>query len=148
MHTQRVEEWMSAPPIVASPTTTIAEAQRLMEQHCVRRLPVVQDGRLVGIVSWGDLRAAQPSAATTLSVYEWCALLRQATIAGCMTHNPITIAPDAPVLEAARQMLAHKIGGLPVVTGGRLVGVISETDLLRLLLADETRLAELAVGGR
>ena len=146
MHTQRVQAWMSAPPIVVPPTTTIAEAQRLMEQHHVRRLPVIQDGWLVGIVTWGDLRAAQPSAATTLSIYEWRLLLQQVTIASCMTHSPITIAPDAPVLQAARQMLTHKIGGLPVVTGERVVGVITETDLLRLLLADETRLAELTAG--
>jgi CBS domain-containing protein len=119
-----------------------------MEQHSVRRLPVVQDDRLVGIVTRGDLRAAQPSAAAALSAYEWRMLLRQATVAACMTHNPVTIAPDAPVLEAARQMLACKIGGLPVVRGKRLVGVITETDLLRLLVADETRLDELAVGER
>jgi CBS domain-containing protein len=146
MYTQRVEDWMSTPPIVVSPTTTIEEAQRLMQQHRVRRLPVVQDGRLVGIVTRGDLRVEQRSAATTLSVYEWRALLQQLTIASCMTHSPITIAPSAPVLDAARQMLTHKIGALPVVAGDRLVGVITETDLLRLLLADETRLAELAVG--
>ncbi|HEX9438928.1 MAG TPA: CBS domain-containing protein, partial [Roseiflexaceae bacterium] len=90
MHTYRVADWMSTPPIVAAPTMTLAAAQHLMEQRHVRRLPVVQDGRLVGIATWGDLRAAWPSAATTLSVYEWRALLEQATIAECMTRDPIT----------------------------------------------------------
>jgi len=146
MHTHRVEEWMSAPPIVVAPTTTLAEAQRLMEQHGVRRLPVVRNDHLVGIVTRGDLRAAQPSQATTLSVYEWRALLSQATVAECMTHNPVTIAPDAPALAAGAQMLAHKIGGLPVVQDERVVGVITETDLLHLLIADETRLQELTMG--
>jgi CBS domain-containing protein len=135
MHNYRVADWMSAPPIVAAPTLTLAEAQHLMEQRRVRRLPVVQDGRLVGIVTWGDLRASWPSTATTLSAYEWRALLERATIAECMTHNPITIAADAPALDAARQMLAYKISGLPVVEEGRVVGVITESDLFRLLIA-------------
>jgi len=104
----------------------------------VRRLPVVQDGQLAGIVTWGDLRAAWPSTATTLSVYEWRALLEKATVAGCMTRDPITVAPDATVLEAAQIMLAHKIGGLPVVAGGRVVGMITESDLMRLLIDEIT----------
>ena len=136
MHTYRVADWMSTPPIVAAPTLTLAEAQRLMEQRHVRRLPVVKNGQLVGIVTLGDLRAAGPSAATTLSIYEWRALLEQATIAECMTHDPIAIAPDAPILYAARQMLLHKISGLPVVEDGRVVGVITESDLFRLLIAE------------
>jgi CBS domain-containing protein len=146
MYRHRVEEWMSAPPIVIAPTTSLEEAQRLMDERGVRRLPVVRDGRLVGIVTRGDLRAAQPSHATTPSVYEWRALLSQVAVAECMTHNPITIAPDAPALAAAEQMLARKIGGLPVVQGEHVVGVITETDLLRLLITDETRLEELMMG--
>jgi CBS domain-containing protein len=138
MQAYRVAEWMSTPPIVIAPTLSLAAAQRLMEQREVRRLPVVQDDRLVGIVTWGDLRAAQPSAATTLSIYEWRALLDQVPVAKCMTRSPVTIGPDAPVLEAAQQMLAHRIGGLPVVEDGRVVGVITESDMFRLLIADAT----------
>jgi CBS domain-containing protein len=136
MHTYRVADWMSRPPIVAAPTMTLAAAQHLMEQRRVRRLPVVQDDRLVGIVTWGDLRAAWPSAATTLSIYEWRVLLERATIAECMTHNPITIAADTPVLYAAQQMLMYKISGLPVVEDGHVVGVITESDLFRLMIAE------------
>jgi CBS domain-containing protein len=136
MHTYLVADWMSTPPIVAAPTLTLAEAQRLMQQRHIRRLPIVKDGRLVGIVTSGDLRAAGPSAATTLSIYEWRALLEQATIAECMTRDPIAITPDAPVLYAARQMLLHKISGLPVVEQGRVVGVITESDLFRLMIAE------------
>jgi CBS domain-containing protein len=142
MRTYYVSDWMSTPPLLAQPTTTLAEARRMMEDRHVRRLPVVQDGRLLGIVTWGDLRAASPSAATTLSVYEWRALLEKATIAECMTRDPITIAPDATTLEAAQQMLEHKIGGLPVIEGGRVVGMITESDLFRLLLANATGVAE------
>jgi CBS domain-containing protein len=136
MHKHCVAKWMSMPPIVALPTTTLAEAQRLMERHHIRRLPVVQDGRLVGIVTWGDLRAAWPSAATTLSAYEWRALLAKATVAECMTRNPITIAPDTSVLYAAQLMLTYKISGLPVVEDGHVVGMITESDLFRLIISE------------
>jgi len=142
MSQQHVAEWMSTPPVVIAPSMSLEAAQRLMQQQHVRRLPVVQDGRLVGIVTWGDLRAAQPSAATTLSVYEWRALLEQATIAECMTRDPITIAPEATALDAAQQMLEHKIGGLPVLECGRVVGMITESDLFRLLLAEASGVAE------
>jgi len=136
MQTSSVVDWMSTPPILVRPTTPLAEAERIMQHWHVRRLPVVEHGRLIGIVSWGDLRAAQPSAATTLSVYESRALLEQATVAACMTRDPITIAPDAAVLAAAQLMRDHKIGGLPVVVDGRVVGIITESDLFRLLIAD------------
>jgi CBS domain-containing protein len=136
MHTYRVADWMSTPPIVVAPTVTLAEARRLMEQRKVRRLPVVESERLLGIVTWGDLRAAGPSAATTLSIYEWRALLEQATVAECMTRDPITIEPETSVLYAARRMLVHKISGLPVVEDGRVVGMITESDLFRLLIAE------------
>jgi CBS domain-containing protein len=138
MQTYHVADWMSTPPILVRPTTTLADAQRTMEHGKVRRLPVVEAGRLVGIITWGDLRAAQPSAATTLSIHEWRALLDRATIAECMTRDPVTIAPDVSVLDAAQRMLDHKIGGLPVVVEGRVVGVITESDLFRLLIADAT----------
>lgn len=138
METYRVADWMSTPALSIAPTTTLAEAQRIMDERGVRRLPVVKHGRLVGIVSKGDLRAAQPSAATTLSVYEWRALLDRVTVAECMQRNPITIGPEEPVLRAAQQMLTYKVSGLPVVADEHVVGVITESDLFRLLIADLT----------
>lgn len=136
MHTYRVADWMSTPALTIPPSTTLAEAERIMEERGVRRLPVVKHGRLVGIFSRGDLRAAQPSAATTLSVFEWRALLDKATVAESMSAKPITIGPDEPVLRAAQQMLTYKLSGLPVVVGDTVVGVITESDLFRLLIAD------------
>jgi CBS domain-containing protein len=138
MRTYRIAEWMSSPPIVVTTSVTLADAQHMMERLHVRRLLVVQSGRLVGIVTWGDLRAAWPSAATTLSVHEWRNLLEQATVAECMRRDLVTVAPDTTVLEAAQIMLAHKISGLPVMAGGEVVGVITESDLLRLLVAEAT----------
>jgi len=138
MRQQNVAEWMSSPPLIITPAMSLEAAQRLMQQQHVRRLPVVADGQLIGIITWGDLRAAQPSAATTLSVYEWRALLDKVTVAACMTRDPLTIAPDASVLEAAQLILDHKVSGLPVVSDGRVVGVITESDLFRLLLAENS----------
>ena len=74
MREYRVADWMSTPPIVIAPTCSLAEGQQLMEQRHVRRLPVVEQERLIGMLSWGDLRAAQPSAATTLNAFEQRAL--------------------------------------------------------------------------
>src|SRR5262245_26833806 len=98
MQAYHIVDWMSTPPVVVSPGTTLADAQHLMEQRNVRRLPVVEAGQLVGIVTWGDLRASWPSVATTLSAYEWRALLEQAPVSECMTRNPITVTPEMPVL--------------------------------------------------
>lgn len=138
MDSERVAEWMSAPPIVIAPTTSLAAAQKLMDQRQVRRLPVVQHGRLVGIATLGDLREAQPSGATTLSVYEMNTLLDTVTVAECMTRAPITVGPHTSVLDAAQLMLKRKISGLPVVEGEHVVGMITESYVFRLVIAHLT----------
>jgi CBS domain-containing protein len=134
MNTQIVRNWMTPNPITITPQTTLPEAHRLMNEHNVRRLPVVNKGKLVGIVTRGDVREAQASDATTLSVYELNYLLDQIPAKEFMAYEPITVSADAPIGEAARRMLQHKIGGLPVVEYGELVGIITETDLCRMLI--------------
>ena len=134
MNAQLVRNWMTPNPITITPQTTLPEAHRLMNEHNVRRLPVVNKGKLVGIVTRGDVREAQASDATTLSVYELNYLLDQIPAKEFMAYEPITVSADAPIGEAARRMLQHKIGGLPVVEYGELVGIITETDLCRMLI--------------
>jgi CBS domain-containing protein len=107
-----------------------------MKECNIRRLPVVENGRLVGIVTLGDIREASPSAATSLSIYELNYLLSRLTIGQIMTRDPITITPDTSIEAAARLMLEHKIGGLPVVDGTRVVGIITESDIFRLLVTE------------
>lgn len=136
MQSRTVSNWMSTPVVTVPPTFTLAGAQRLMEERRVRRLVVVEEQQLVGIVTWGDIRAAWPSAASTLGPWEWRAMLEQITIAECMTPNPITVAVSASVLDAAQLMLNRKIGGLPVMDGEQVVGIITESDLFRLLIND------------
>jgi acetoin utilization protein AcuB len=134
MNTQLVRNWMTPNPITITLQTTLPEARQLMDEYYVRRLPVIHKGKLVGIVTRGDIREAQASTATTLSVYELNYFLDEIPAKDFMAYEPITISPDAPIGEAARRMMQHKIGGLPVVEYGELVGIITETDLCRLLI--------------
>ena len=134
MNTQIVRNWMTSNPITITLQTTLPEARRLMDKHFVRRLPVLHKGRLVGIVTRGDIREAQASTATTLNVYELNYMLDELTAKDFMAYEPITISADAPIGEAARRMQQHKIGALPVVEYGELVGIITESDLCRLVI--------------
>jgi acetoin utilization protein AcuB len=138
MNTQLVRNWMTPNPITITPLTTLPEAQQIMLEHDIRRLPVVRMGKLVGIVTFGDIREAQPSSVSSLSIYELNYLLDRLTANQFMTFDPITVSPDATIRETARLMLEHKVG-LPVVRNGELVGIITETDFCRLLSEmDET----------
>ncbi len=135
--TSLVKDWMSRDVLTVDPKTPIAEAYRLMKERKVRRLPVVKEGHLVGIVTLGDVREASPSSATSLSIWELNYLWAQLTVDRVMKTPVIKLAPDATVLEAARLMLEHKISGLPVVDGETLVGIITESDIFRMLVTTE-----------
>ena len=138
MNTEPVRNWMTERLITITPRTTLPEAQRIMFEHNIRRLLVVNSDKLVGIVTLGDIREAKPSDATTLSIYELNYLMDRLTAKDFMTPNPITIPLDATIGEAAGLMIEHKIGGLPVVEDGKLVGMITETDICIFVLQVET----------
>ncbi len=125
-----VKQRMTARPFTVSPEQSVPEAVEIMTDRNVRQLPVVEDGRVVGIISHGDLAAASPSKATSLSAGELTYLLAKLKVAKVMTKNPITIGPDALLEEAAVLMRDNKIEMLPVVDRGSLVGVITESDIL------------------
>ncbi|MEW6045734.1 MAG: CBS and ACT domain-containing protein [Bacillota bacterium] len=125
----RVRDKMTANPIAVEPTTPVSEALRLMDGRKIRRLPVVSRDQLVGIVTLLDLMRVSASPATSLSIYELRYLLDKLTVQEAMTRRVITVAPDEPIEQAALLMREHKIGGLPVVEDGRLVGIITETDI-------------------
>jgi acetoin utilization protein AcuB len=130
-----VKERMSHPIIVVQPEMPIQEALKQMQEKRVRRFPVVDKrGRLVGIVSERDLLHAAPSDATSLSIWEVNYLVSKITVEKVMTRDVITISEDTPLEEAARIMADHKIGGLPVMREGKVVGIITETDLFRIFL--------------
>lgn len=129
-----VGERMKHPVITTRPDTPIMDALNLMKQEHIRRLPVVEKGKLVGIVSEEDLLNASASSATTLSVWELNYLLSKIKIQDVMTKEVITVTEDTPIEDAARIMADNKIGGLPVMRDSELVGIITETDLFKILL--------------
>ena len=132
---EKVQDWMSKEVISVTPKTSIARATITMNEHFIRRLPVVNEGKLVGIVTKGDLREAQPSDATSLTIWELNYLLADLTVDKIMTRDVLTIHPDAPLIDAAEIMLNEKISGLPVVDEHRhLIGIISESDIFRMVI--------------
>lgn len=130
-----VRDWMTPDPQTVTAGTPVMEAMQRLREGGYRRLPVLRDGRLVGIVTDRDLKEATPSKATTLSVYELNYLLSKLTIKEVMTAPVVTVGPDEPIEEAALVMETHRVSGLPVVEGGKLVGILTITDLLRAFVS-------------
>lgn len=148
MKTQLVKDWMTKDPVVVEPTMTVPEAHALMTRYRIRRLPVVTDGKLVGIVTLGDVRGAEPSEATSLSIFELNYLLSKLTLDRIMTRPVATIRPDETVFDAARLLLQKKIGGLVVIgDGGDVIGVITESDIFRMIVRLWEQEAEEALTG-
>ncbi len=129
-----VGERMSAPVITVEPKTTISEALMLFREKRIRRAPVIAHHRLVGIVAERDLLFASPSPVSSLSVWELNYLLSKLTVDEVMTREVITVSEDTPIEEAARIMADKRVGGLPVMRGHEVVGIITETDLFKILL--------------
>ena len=127
----RVSDLMSRIVISTPGTTPVLEARALMQRERIRHLLVVDDGRLQGIVTDRDIRLNMASPATSLSVWELNHLLARLTVDAVMTRHVIAIDGARDARDAARIMLDHKIGALPVLDGERLLGIITETDLLR-----------------
>lgn len=125
---------MTSNPFTIGPDATVPEAIEVMTTHKVRKLPVVEAGRLVGIVSQSDIDRASPSGATSFSAGEVAYIFGKLKVAKVMTRNPLTIGPDALLEEAAIVMRDNKIEILPVMDGDRLVGVITESDLLEAFI--------------
>lgn len=135
-----VRDWMSQPPICVSDSTTLPEARRLMHRHRVRRLPVVDsDGRLVGIVTEGDINRISDSHVHDMRQYNLYHRVADLPLRDFMTRNVITVGPDEPVIAVAQLLLHHRIGGVPVVEEGRVIGVITESDLFRRMVEQEAR---------
>jgi acetoin utilization protein AcuB len=129
-----VRDWMTRDPINATPSMTLPDALQLMAQHNIRRLPVVDKGTLVGMVTRGDLRGAQPSQATSLSVFELHYLVGRITLDQIMTRDVLTVTDTLSIQAAARLMLQRKLSGLPVLEQRHLVGIITESDIFRLVV--------------
>ncbi|HPZ15787.1 MAG TPA: CBS domain-containing protein [Sphaerochaeta sp.] len=130
-----IERRMTRNPVTATPDMSIAEASNLMKQEKVHRLPVLdRDKKLVGIITEKDILYATPSPASTLSIHEMAYLLSKLTVKKLMSKNVVTITKDTTVEEAARMMVDQDLSSLPVLDGDRLIGIVSKSDMFKILL--------------
>jgi acetoin utilization protein AcuB len=130
--TMTIRELMTGGLITVRAETSVRQARDLLAKEGIRHLPVTGPGGvLAGIVTDRDIRLNLPSRATSLSAQEITHLLSRLTVAEIMTRSVITIGPDRPARDGAQLMLEHKIGALPVLDDGHLVGIITETDIVR-----------------
>ena len=134
VESSQVSHMMAATPITVSPDTSLHHAQTLMQQHHLAYLPVVKDGKLVGMLDERDVQTYVPSPATSLSKWELLYLLDKLAVREVMIAEAVTVTPETTVSEAIRLMLTHRIGALPVVEAGQLVGLLSQSDILQAFL--------------
>jgi acetoin utilization protein AcuB len=127
-----IRELMTGGVITVRPETSVQQARDLLVKERIRHLLVTGPGGvLAGIVTDRDIRLNLPSRATSLSAQEITHLLSRLTVGEIMTRSVVTIGPDRPAREGAQLMLDHKVGALPVLDDGHLIGIITETDIVR-----------------
>jgi acetoin utilization protein AcuB len=126
-----VSDLMITSPITADPQMPVLEARQLMISKRIRHLLVMDGPKLAGILTDRDIRLNMPSPATSLSIWELNYLIARMTVGSVMTKKLVTVGPRQDAREAALVMLDNKVGALPVVDRGQLVGIVTETDLLR-----------------
>jgi acetoin utilization protein AcuB len=129
-----VKDWMTRDPVTVTDETSMMKAIHLMKQNRFRRLPVMHENHLVGIITDRDLKEASPSKATTLDVHELYYLLAELQVKDIMTRNPLTVSSQDTVEHAAQLMLENTISGLPVVDDGQLVGILTQSDVFRAFM--------------
>lgn len=129
----RMKDVMTRNPITVSPDTLVLQAQKIMKEKRIRRLPVVDKGKLIGIITKYDLLEAAPPKGTS-SLYDLTELLSQMKVKDVMKKNPLTVSPFTPVEDALRIGQERKIGSFPVVEHGKLVGIATESDIVRFLI--------------
>ena len=128
-----VSDYMTPNPIVVEPEETLMRALELIRLRGVRRLPVTVGGMLVGLITEGDIKRAEPSTLTD-SEADFNRVMEDTPISRIMIQNPVTTTADTSLLEAADILLNTKYGALPVVAGGQVVGILTDNDLIRALV--------------
>lgn len=129
----RIRDMMTRNPITVESDTLVLDAQKIMRENNIRRLPVVDKGKLKGIITKHDLLEASPSPATSLSIHELNYLLSKMKVKEIMKKDPVTLTPEMPFEEALKIGQEKKIGSFPVVENGKLVGIATESDIVRFL---------------
>jgi acetoin utilization protein AcuB len=137
MRIELVQDWMTRNVITVTPFTGLFDAYNLLMENRIRRLPVLEDGHLVGILTDSDIMDIRPSSLNSLSGLEMSYFFAQLKVGEAMTVDPMTVGPDETIGEAASIMLEEKISSLPVIDDNeRLVGIITESDIFRLVVHD------------
>ncbi len=132
----QVQNWMSSDLITVDEDTPIIHVTKLLEENDIRHVPVVRDGKLVGLITDQQIKEAYPSKMTTMKAQELYYLLAELKARDVMRRDPVTIRPDETMEVAAVKMLEHKVTGLPVVSEkGKLVGLITQGDVFRVLIS-------------
>ncbi|MEZ4674751.1 MAG: CBS domain-containing protein [Caldilineaceae bacterium] len=130
-----VRDIMTSPVICVDSVTTVTDAQILMKDHNIRRVPVIDEGTLVSILTQGDVRGALPSEVTTLNRAEQDYLIKQLKVERVMSRDVIVVTEEMSLLDAARLLVQYKIGGLPVLADGKVVGMVTESDIFGVVVA-------------
>jgi acetoin utilization protein AcuB len=131
----KVKYWMTKDPITVTPDTLAVEAQKIMKENKIRRLPVMEKGKLVGIITFRNLIEAAPSSATSLSIFELNHLILKIKVKDLMKKKVITVSPEDSVMDVIALGMRHNIGGFPVLDErGELVGIVTETHISQAML--------------
>ena len=124
---------MTANPVTIGPEDSLMQGLALMRQKHIRRIPVVVADNLVGLLTAGDLKIAQPSALLD-SQEDFDRVMEETPVSRVMVQNLVTTTEDTPLIEAARTLQTTKFGALPVLRDGRLVGILTDNDLVRCVV--------------
>lgn len=127
-----VAQIMSRDPITLGPEDSLMRASEVMRLHGIRRIPIVLADELVGLLAEGDLKRAQPSALSD-SQEEFNRVMEETTVSRIMIGNPMVVPEEMPILEVVQTLRSTKFGALPVLRAGRLVGIVTDNDLIRVL---------------
>ena len=136
-----VGDYMSVDPVTVAPQDSLQRVIELLRRRDIRAVPVVEDGKLVGIVTDRDVRQVAPAYPLFRDDDEIRRYTENLTVTAAMSADPLTVSPATPLVEAAKILETYRISSLPVVEGFRVVGILSVTDLLRVFVAQNTEMA-------
>lgn len=137
----RVRDWMTRDPATVAPNDSLERVVELLRRRDIRSVPVLEDGRLIGIVTDRDVRQVAPGYPLLRDEEEIHRYMRHLTVTAAMTADPMTIAPDAPLTDAAKVLETYRISSLPVLEGVELIGILTVTDVLRAFVEQNKDLA-------
>jgi len=144
----RVRDCMTVDPKAVAPRDSLQKVIELLRRRDIRSVPVIEEGKLVGIVTDRDIRQVAPAYPLFRDEQEIRRYTENLTVTAAMTADPMTISPDAPLVQAAKLLETYRISALPVLDGQKLIGMISVMDLLRVFIEQNEEAAEGVERGR